>query len=95
MGKIISKKLEDAKDNTRKTTLVRPHKQLVDLKQEETKLEGEEKCLYDVKRLVDAYPLIPEQDKDTKINVDQILQFRSYIRKLPIFIKLIDFADHK
>ena len=32
MGKIISKKLEDAKDNTRKTTLVRPHKQLVDLK---------------------------------------------------------------
>lgn len=27
--------------------------------------------------------------------MDKVLQYHNYIKKLPIFIKLIDFTDHK
>ena len=47
-----------------------------------------------MKRLVDAYPLVPEQDSKNKIDVQRVLKYRSYIKKLPIFIKLIDFTNH-
>jgi len=42
--------------------------------------------------LLDAFPFDPI-DSDS-INVDTVLEYRNYINKLPILIKLVDFLDH-
>ncbi len=42
--------------------------------------------------LLDAFPFDPI-DSDN-IDVDIVLEYRNYINKLPILIKLIDFVDH-
>jgi hypothetical protein len=44
--------------------------------------------------LLDAYPLDLSPSESRKINVEKVLQYRNYITKLPILIKLIDFTDH-
>jgi hypothetical protein len=36
-----------------------------------------------------------DQGKAMNFNVETALQYRNYIHKLPIFIRLIDFTDHK
>ncbi len=43
--------------------------------------------------LLDAFPFDPS-DSDNNIDVDIVLEYRNYINKLPILIKLIDFLDH-
>ena len=36
-----------------------------------------------------------EDEEAENIEVDTVLEYRNYIHKLPIFIKLIDFTDHE
>ena len=48
-----------------------------------------------MKKLLDAYPMDLEDEEAENIEVDTVLEYRNYIHKLPIFIKLIDFADHE
>ena len=48
----------------------------------------------DVKKLLDAYPLDLTAAESKQINVEKVLEYRNYLTKLPIFIKLIDFTDH-
>ena len=60
----------------------------------ESNLEEETVSLKQVKQLIDAYPLDLDRDVMNEIDVDTVLKYRSYIQKLPILIKLIDFCDH-
>lgn len=60
----------------------------------ESNLEEETVSLKQVKQLIDAYPLDLDREALNDINVDAVLKYRSYIQKLPILIKLIDFCDH-
>ena len=54
----------------------------------------ETESLKQVKKLLDAYPLDLASEEMNEIDVDTVLRYRSYIQKLPILIKLIDFTDH-
>ncbi len=45
-----------------------------------------------MKKLLDAFPFDPIDSNS--IDVDIVLEYRNYINKLPILIKLIDFLDH-
>ena len=45
--------------------------------------------------MLDAFPDDLPQSEARQINVNKILEFRNYITKVPIFIKLIDFTDHE
>ena len=58
-------------------------------------LEDETKSLKQVKRLLDAYPMDLEEDEEEDISVEKVLEYRNYIHKMPIFIRLIDFTDHE
>ena len=58
-------------------------------------LEKETESLKQVKKLLDAYPMELEDEDAESINVETVLEYRNYIHKLPIFIKLIDFTDHE
>lgn len=69
--------------NTQKTTT------------ENVNLENETQSLKDVKRLLDAYPLDLEDGEDHNLCVEKVLEYRNYIHKMPIFIRLIDFTDHE
>ena len=62
---------------------------------ENVNLEHETKYLKQVKRLLDAYPMDLEDDDEDDISVDKVLEYRNYIHKMPIFIRLIDFTDHE
>jgi hypothetical protein len=55
-------------------------------------LESEATGLKQVKMLLDAFPFDPVDSE--AIDVDTVLEYRNYINKLPILIKLIDFVDH-
>lgn len=57
-------------------------------------LDKETESLKQVKKLLDAYPLELERDDMNDINVETVLNYKNYIQKLPILIKLIDFCDH-
>lgn len=48
-----------------------------------------------MKKLLDAYPMELDDEEAESINVETVLEYRNYIHKLPIFIKLIDFTDHE
>lgn len=37
---------------------------------------------------------LDEEDEEDLI-VDKVLEYRNYIHKMPIFIRLIDFTDHE
>ena len=54
-------------------------------------LEKETESLKQVKKLLDAYPMELDDEEAESINVETVLEYRNYIHKLPIFIKLIDF----
>ena len=58
-------------------------------------LEKETESLKQVKKLLDAYPMELDDEEAETINVETVLDYRNYIHKLPIFIKLIDFTDHE
>ena len=58
-------------------------------------LDQEIKSLRIVKELLDAYPMDLDEEKANSFNVDTVLEYKNYIHKLPIFIRLIDFTDHK
>ena len=62
---------------------------------ENVNLEDETKSLKQVKRLLDAYPMDLEEDEEEDISVEKVLEYRNYIHKMPIFIRLIDFTDHE
>ena len=44
---------------------------------------------------MDAYPNEPDDDDEGELEVDKVLEYRNYIHKMPIFIRLIDFTDHE
>ena len=48
-----------------------------------------------VKRLLDAYPNDPDEEVVQKLSVERVLEYRKYIHKMPIFIRMIDFTDHE
>ena len=56
--------------------------------------DAEKQALKDVKKLLDAYPLDLTAAEASQIDIDKVLEYRNYLTKLPIFIKLIDFTDH-
>lgn len=58
-------------------------------------LEHETKSLKQVKRLLDAYPMDLDEEDEEDLIVDKVLEYRNYIHKMPIFIRLIDFTDHE
>ena len=58
-------------------------------------LKDETKQLQTVKRLLDAYPNDPDEKLVQKLSVDRVLDYRKYIHKMPIFIRMIDFTDHE
>jgi len=43
--------------------------------------------------MLDEYPLDLEPNLAAEIKVEKVLQFRTYITKLAIYIKLIDFTN--
>ena len=61
---------------------------------ENVNLEDETKSLNAVKKLLDAYPLDLD-DEEEVVPVEKVLEYRNYIHKMPIFIRLIDFTDHE
>lgn len=71
------------------------NKSSVDGALENVNLENETKSLKQVKRLLDAYPMDLDEDEEEGIDVDKVLEYRNYIHKMPIFIRLIDFTDHE
>jgi len=36
-----------------------------------------------------------EEEEQAELCVDKVLEYRNYIHKMPIFIRLIDFTDHE
>ena len=58
-------------------------------------LENETKSLKQVKKLLDAYPMELEEKDEEQLSIDKVLEYRNYIHKMPIFIRLIDFTDHE
>ena len=58
-------------------------------------MEQETESLKQVKKLLDAYPMDLDEEDAKLIKIDTVLEYRNYIHKLPIFIKLIDFTDHE
>lgn len=48
-----------------------------------------------VKKLLDAYPMELEEKDEEQLSIDKVLEYRNYIHKMPIFIRLIDFTDHE
>ena len=53
--------------------------------------------LKQIKHLLDVYPLEVEKEEAEKINasIEQVLEHRNYIYKLPVYIRLIDFTNQK
>ena len=58
-------------------------------------LDEEIDSLKKVKELLDAYPMELEESKAINFNVQTVLDYKNYIHKLPIFIRLIDFTNHE
>lgn len=58
-------------------------------------LKEETLQLQTVKRLLDAYPNDPDEEVVQKLSVERVLEYRKYIHKMPIFIRMIDFTDHE
>ena len=61
---------------------------------ESVDLDAETESLKQVKHLLDAYPMDLDDEDEGKLQVDKVLEYRNYIHKMPIFIRLIDFTDH-
>lgn len=57
-------------------------------------MDDETEALKQVKLLLDAYPLDLQEEDAARITIKTVLDYRNYIHKLPILIKLIDFTDH-
>jgi hypothetical protein len=67
-----------------------------EIEKKKGEMKKEQEQIKHVKALIQAYPLDLAEDEAEGIDVKNILTYcRSYITKLPIYIKLIDFTDHR